>query len=105
MSYIERKNNVNREVLIHNTRIYKELKEILPKDVQVVINMNGQEDVSVMFYNNHLTANHFWFNEKELEQLKNRKVKIAAFVEHRNIFFPAYLKLYPYITYIDREIK
>lgn len=61
-SYNIRINNPARENLIHNTNIYKNVGALLPPEFKTVINVVGFQDIDIMFYNDDITAYHWWIN-------------------------------------------
>lgn len=100
-----RKKDTAREGRIHNTKIYKSLSEKLPNDVKVVINLNSYENIDLMFFNNDITAYHWWFDVKHLDSLKAEKVKIAAFKNRGAYNLPKEFASYPYLYTIDEALK
>lgn len=100
-----RKNNQTREKLIYNTNIYQNVRKSIPKDCKVVININSFEDIDYMFYNNDITAYHWWIDEKYLDSLSHQKIKIAAFENHNEYQLPIKYKTYPYLFIIKQKLK
>lgn len=103
-SYLSPRNE-ERNIRIYNTKIYKELKNILPPGVVTVMNMNEFEDIDVMFYNKGITAYHFTMTEQDFEEIKARKLPIAVFKPHGKYKFPKYVEDYPYLHIIDQELR
>lgn len=102
---LSRKNNAEREVRINNTNIYKKLKEVLPPNYKVVINVNEFEHPDVMFYNDGISAYHWCFSEDEIKQLEKKNVPIAAFDNHANYELPDYIKSYKNLFIIKSKLK
>lgn len=90
---------------IYNTEIYKNIKNYIPEDVKLVMNVNGFEDVEIMFYHNDLTAYHFTLQEKDFKELQKRKVKVAVFRKHGKYELPEYVKSYPYLYVINKTLR
>lgn len=104
-SIARRANNPMRETLIHNTNIYKKLPSLLPDSIHTIINVNSFEDVDIMFYNNQLTAYHWWIDITTLDSLRQHKVWLAAFAPHGSYAFPPEYWNYPYLYKIDTLLK
>ena len=100
-----RKQNASREKLIHNTQIYKRLHQILPPYVKNIINTNLYEGIDVMFYNNDITAYHYWIDVKQLDSLKSKKIWIGVFKTHGAYYLPAEYSNYPYLYEIDELLE
>lgn len=100
-----RTQNPEREQLIHNTQIYKNLPKMLPPYVKNVINTNSFEDINLMFYNNDINAYHWWIDVKLLDSLKNQKVWIGAFKNRGSYNLPPEYNNYPYLYKIDTLLK
>ncbi len=97
--------NEQRKARIHNTRIYKNLHQILPHDIDLVINTNEFEDVDIMFYNPGLSANHYWYSEERMNEFKAKGIKIAAFKSRPGYQMPGYVYRYPDLFIIDVSLK
>lgn len=92
--------NQERADRIYNASVYRNLKQYLPKDVHVVMNMNSFEDVPVMFYNNDITAYHWTLPEVDFQKFAEQKLPIAVFEPHGAYQLPDYVTSYPYIHII-----
>lgn len=97
--------NTERANRIYNAEIYKNIREHIPDDVHVVLNMNSFEDIDVMFFNKGMTAYHWTLPQVDIEEMKEKKIKIAVFKEHGHYNIPSYLYEYPYIYIIDLDLK
>ena len=104
-SFAIRKENPEREKLIYNTQIYKSLKNLIPEHIKTVVNVNSFENTNLMFYNNDITAYHWWIDVKHLDSLKNNKVWIGAFKNHGDYNLPPEYNNYPYLYLIDTLLK
>ena len=100
-----RADDAQRAARIYNTEVYKHLEAQLPANVNVVINVNEFEHPDVMFYNQRLTAYHWWFSEEDINRLAQQKVPVAAFEDHGGYVLPAYIKSYPYLYIIHQQLK
>lgn len=89
---------VPRDRKIHNTKIYRQLDELVPPDY---ILFNCWEAQEAMFYTDRTC--YFWLGPEEYEKLKARGVKMAAFKDHKYLI-PGYMKEDPEVLIIDREI-
>lgn len=99
------KENTERNNRIYNAQQYKNLKDILPEGVNVVMNMNSFEDIDVMFYNPGITAYHWTMTAEHFEEFKTKKIPIAVFKEHGLYNIPDYVRNYPYLHIIDIDLK
>ena len=97
--------NTDRNDRIYNAEIYRNIKEYLPADVKIVMNVNSFEDTDVMFYHNDLTAYHWTLPEADFKEFEKKKLKIAVFQNHGNYILPDYVINYPYIHIINKELK
>lgn len=95
------KENQERNHRIANARIYKDLSNYIDPNTKVVINMNSHDDKDVMFYNQSVTAYHWWPSESDMKQLLEKKIKVAAFRDHDQYVLPDYVKQYPYLQIIE----
>lgn len=77
--YNYRVNNKNWENKKHNTEIYKNLQDIIPKETIVILNTNQFENIDLMFYNDNLTAYHYCLEVQEDKQLFEHKIPTAVF--------------------------
>lgn len=89
----------NREKLIHNARIYKELDQLVPEEYVI---FNCDDPISAMFYCNRIA--YFWMGPDSHQELKERGINMAAFVDYRYPM-PHYLKNDENTVVIDRIQK
>lgn len=82
---------------IYRANIYKSLNQLLPSDVNIVINIGDFEFINLMFYQNHLRALDYWPDEATMQEFEKDKVKIAAFNNHGKHELPEYIAQYPYL--------
>ncbi len=95
-----------RQVKIHNTIIYKGLKDAMPADIKVVTNLPEFADVECMFYNKGITAYHYNPSKEEFEMLQKQGLRIAAFKDYGNSRIPEYmLEKEPHMYVIRKELK
>ncbi len=94
---------VNREVKINNTEVYKQLNDLVPEDY-VVFNVPFYEHVDAMFYSDR-NVYQWWPTESEYHYLKSNGRKIAAFREHHAVKMPQYIQNDPEIMMLDFELK
>lgn len=94
-----------RQAKIHNTGIYKNLSNIIPKNIDLVFNVNEFEDVDVMFYNDGINASFYWYWPDKMEEFKNAGKKIASFKSRENYVLSDYVFEYPYLCFIDADLK
>ena len=87
----------------NNTSIYKQLNELVPKDY-TVFNCKSFEDTEAMFFSDR-NVYHWYMNEKEYQDLKQKGIKIAAFKNHTNQQLPSYLSNDKDVLIIDKELK
>lgn len=97
--------NKERNDRIYNATIYKNIENIIPDTIHVVMNVNSMEDVDVMFYNKGITAYHWWLPEEEFKSFEKRKIPIAVFESHGNYGLPEYVLKYPYIYIIKKPLR
>ncbi len=97
-------NNKERNDRIYNASIYRNLKNLIPGNIKVVMNMNSFEDIDVMFYNRGITAYHWTLSEPEFKEFEKKKIPIAVFEDHGNYKIPDYVKKYPYIYIIKEKL-
>lgn len=102
--YESRQNNVERDHLIRRTVLYKDLQKHLPRSVHLLINTPEFEHPNVMFYNQGITANHYWPSEAELAALEQDKIPVAAFADHNNYVLPDYVRRYPYLYIVNIDL-
>lgn len=97
--------NKERQDRIYNATIYKTLKNYMPDDIDVVMNMNSFEDIDVMFFNQGVTAYHWTLGEEDFKNLEKSKTKVAVFQPHGHYDYPDYVKNYPYLYIIKIPLK
>lgn len=97
--------NHERQARIYNANVYRQVKNMIPDDIDLVINVNEFEDVDVMFYNDGINANHYWYSEEDMERFKKAGIKIAAFKSRPNYGMPDYVTQYPNLYIIDADLK
>ncbi|MBK8444449.1 MAG: glycosyltransferase family 39 protein [Sphingobacteriales bacterium] len=100
-----RQNNPQMQVRLHNKAIYQNLKKELPADVNIVMNVPEYEHTDVMFYNEGLSAYHWWISEEDMNKLAEKGIKIAAFEDHSPYILPEYVKKYPYLHIIKKQLQ
>lgn len=101
----ETEHNPQRPNLIHNTHIYKSLAAILPKNIHEVNNVVSPQHIDCMFYNNDLSAWHYWINEDTIKLFEKKKIWIATFKNHEQNNNPPFILNYPYLYVIPNELK
>lgn len=69
------------------------------------MNVRTPEQIDLMFYNNDITAVHFSIEEKYINELASKKIKIATFMDHAASTNPEYVNKYPYLYVIPIELK
>jgi hypothetical protein len=100
-----RNNDTTRQSRIHNTNIYKRLKKQLPPNCKIIINVNEFEHPDAMFYNEGITAYHWWLSESDIKELARQKIPIAAFENHGQYVLPDYIRDYKYLFIIKEQLK
>lgn len=98
-------NSAERDRKIYNTNIYKHLSDILPDTITQVMNVNALEHVEVMFYNDSLTAYHFYVSEEDLVKFKEKNITIGLFQSRPGYIIPMHLYYYGNIHVIDTILK
>lgn len=96
--------NTERNNRIYNAKIYKQVSELIPDSIKVVMNMNSFEDIDVMFYNKGITAYHWTLPEEDFKSFEQRKIPIAVFESHGNYGLPDYVLRYPYLYIIEKQL-
>lgn len=94
-----------RQNKIHNTKVYKNLRSILPPDIDIVMNAGQMEDVELMFYNKGINAFHYCYLEAEFDVLKKMNKKVGIFPIRPGYPVPEYITGYEGTFVIDAEIK
>jgi 4-amino-4-deoxy-L-arabinose transferase-like glycosyltransferase len=95
--------NVERNVKMHNTMIYKNIPSEIT-DNFIIINCRIFEDIEFMFYRN-VVAYHFWPQQHELHILQAMGYRFAAFKSHTRQVLPDYITEDPEILIIDQELR
>ncbi|HYD22103.1 MAG TPA: hypothetical protein VEB40_11555, partial [Flavipsychrobacter sp.] len=90
---------------IHNTNVYKNLRKILPGDIDIVMNVENMGDVELMFYNKGINAFHFCYSEAEFEVLKKMNKKVGIFPIRIGYPVQEYITGYNGTYVIDAELK
>ena len=98
------KNQTERLRKIHNTAIYKKIREVLPSNYKIVMNVPSYEDVELMFYHNDITAYQRWLSEEDLKKLGEKRVPVAVFKSHGEYQLPEYIYSYPNLFIIEKEL-
>lgn len=91
----------NWETLTYNTNVFKQLKNKLPNDIQVLSNIHDDQEVEAMFYNKQLDA----YSRADLNLLKDKKIKIAFFKLPGEKDVANEIKDYPYSYIIKDELR
>jgi 4-amino-4-deoxy-L-arabinose transferase-like glycosyltransferase len=91
-------------IKIHNTKIYKRLDNLIPENIQVVINANPVEHVDIMFYSNRLEAYHSDISEAEFKSVTKNNLPIAAFESREGHRLPEYIANYKYLYIIKAPV-
>lgn len=102
-THFESEMDRNREAKINNTKIYKQLNELVPEDY-VVLNVPELEDVEAMFYSDR-NVYHWWPGESDYYLLKEKGIHLAAFTPHHNLRVPSYISNDTSILIIERQLK
>lgn len=89
---------------IHNTNIYKQLDQIVPKNINIIINANNQEHVDIMFYSKRLEAYHTQISYEDFMKIASKGIPIAAFKSRENHILPEYILNYRHTYIIDSKI-
>jgi hypothetical protein len=98
------KNKTGRLRKIHNTAIYKNIREVLPANYKIVMNVSLYEDVELMFYQNDITAYDSCLRQEDLRKLAEKRVPVAVFKSHGDYQLPAYISSYPDLFIIEKEL-
>ncbi len=97
-------NNAVRNKKIHNTQIYKSLDLSGELKGRVILNCKSFEDKELMFYRD-VNAYAWYPSKKELDSLKARGYRFAAFRNHGNYRLPTYISEDENIVIIDEVLK
>ncbi len=97
-------NNAERNMKIHNTRIYKSLDLSGDLKGRVILNCKSFEENELMFYRD-VNAYAWYPAEKELDRAKARGYRFAAFANHGNYRLPAYISEDEDILIIDNDLQ
>jgi 4-amino-4-deoxy-L-arabinose transferase len=96
----------SRSIKKFNTANLKKADHMIPPGIDVVLNLSKNEHVDLMFYNKrNFTAYDGTIKEEELKILADKKIRIAAFMNHGNCVLPAYVEAYPYLYIIPVALK
>jgi hypothetical protein len=97
--------NGNWEVKRYNTAIYKRLDKIIPQSIKVLVNVNAQEHVDIMFYSNRLEAYHSHIPEEEFRTVTKNGMPVAAFPSRNNYQLDAYISTYKNLYIVPVMLK
>ncbi|MCC6185822.1 MAG: hypothetical protein IT256_01575 [Chitinophagaceae bacterium] len=94
-----------RQSKIYNTNIYKQIDQLVPSNINVVINLNAMEHVDAMFYSKRIEAYHSEISEAEFEKFAQKSIPIAAFASREGHVLPDYIVRYPLLYIIKANLK
>ncbi len=97
--------NNERNRKIHNTRIYKDIRNYIPEHVKIVTGISEFEDVELMFYHKDIAATHWWPSEEHMGILAKQQIPVATFVSREGYPAPSYVLEYPYLYVIDKVLQ
>ncbi len=97
--------NHERNRKVHNTAVYKNIRNYIPEHVKIVVGLNEFEDVELMFYHKDIAAIHWWLPPEDMERLAAEQVPVATFKSREPYVMPSYLPDYPYLYIIDKTVK
>jgi len=83
-------NNEERNKMMANTQIYKDLAPKYYKD-RVVLNLKPFNDTDLMFYKN-TNAYNWWPGENVIDSLQSLGYKFSAFSDHHDQILPQFIK-------------
>jgi hypothetical protein len=89
---------------IHNIEIFKSLAFKNPNKV-IVLNCKSFENIECMFYQNHITAHHWYPSKEAVEKAILDGYKIYAFQNHNNQMLPSYLLQNKNVEILNFELK
>ncbi|MGN6568132.1 MAG: ArnT family glycosyltransferase, partial [Flavipsychrobacter sp.] len=96
-------NNVARQT--YNTEIYRKIRSYIPPDTKVVMNLASMGDAeTVMFFNKDITA-YDNLPEYQIEEIKQKGLRLAVFPPNDGSPLPAYLRTYPNLYIIDKKLE
>lgn len=84
--------NAERQNKIYNTTVYKNLRKILPPGIDIVMNVNGGEDIECTFYNKGITAYSWCHSQTQIDTIKNQHLHIACFQERYMYPIPDFIR-------------
>lgn len=94
-----------RKARIHNTEVYKNIRNYIPKDVKIIQNASSMHDIDIMFYNNDINAYQYCFWPQDFEkEIVDKIIPIAAFKNRPGYTLPYYIKNYDHTTIINADI-
>ncbi len=94
-----------RAARVHNTAIYKQLNQILPTNVKLVLNTNSFEDLDAMYYNSGLNIYSWMLTPATIDSLERAKVPFAVFKAHGQYGVPENVMKYPLVYVIDEDLE
>jgi 4-amino-4-deoxy-L-arabinose transferase-like glycosyltransferase len=97
--------NQERETKIYHTKIFKNLKKVIPPNVLLVNNTRAFEDIDLMFYNPGVTAYHYCFGVEDFEYVRSKNLPIAVFTDRSGYPIPNHIKDYPRTFIIPEVLK
>ena len=97
--------NEARMVKLHNTKIYKEVTNELPKHIKLVLNTPSFEDIDLMFYHNELDANAWCLHDAAIDSLIRNNVPFAVFEAHGQYGLPERIAAYKGAYIIHQQLK
>lgn len=98
-------NKSYRDTKSAHTQVYKQLGQLMPAGVRVLMNVSSFEHADVMFYNPSIIAYQYVVSEAACRELAARKEPIAVFEEREGYAIPDYLKQYPYLHIIPVKLR
>lgn len=100
-----RREDQERATKIYNTNIYKKLKNIIPKETKVVMNVNSMEHIDCMFYNNDITAYQYCLDNDAIKSIEQKGISIAVFKERYGYNLSDKVKDDQFIFTIPNQLK
>jgi len=90
----------------YNARIYRDIKEYIPSDATVVMNLASLGDAeTVMFFNKDITAYDYVPAVYQIDEIKQKGLRIAVFPPKDGKALPDYLQGYPNLYIINKQLK
>ena len=100
------RHSASRNKKIANTKILKTADEIVPPNINVVMNLGNDENIDLMFYNKRkITAYPGFISEENMNLLEKTKTPVAVFMSHGKYVLPPYVTAYPYLYIIPQLLK